>query len=430
MPYATAFFPDLTPYFKLDGSRTITGATIITNTLNVSGLLTLGAGAAVTGSIVASGDITAGGVFTGQTAALSRTLTVTQPLLYGLTTYVQSAPSGVMTDLAGLYNTAYHLGSGLLTFLEGAQFYTRATGPVTTHYGQYTHADSRAGVTNFYGGYIEAAHQSGAISSSMNGLHVRANLASGSVPTLVGLDVVVTGAGSTTTQAIRATGGGMSIAADTDASIILGRTRIDSRTSDEATFSHYDVTGVSDAALRQTAAGGTILNAKASQLLYISLGGVVQSRITTTGFSFGGNGFDPVTRLHALTLDAVTNTVTNILTLGHNSSGTAAAGFGAGLLFQSETSTTNNTDTAVIEALWQTATHASRTADLVLSAYNVANKREGIRIRGGATGTELAFFGGTPSARPSLGAWAGLTTDQKLDALRDALNTLSLASYT
>lgn len=209
MPSATGYAPDLTPYFKLDGSRTITGATILNNTLNVSGLLTLGAGAAVTGSIIASGDITAGGVFTGQTAALSRTLSVTQPLLYGLTTYVQSAPSGVMTDLAGLYNTAYHLGSGLLTFLEGAQFYTRATGPVGTHYGQYTHADSRAGVTNLYGGYIEADHQAGAISGSMTGLYVSADLASGSTPSLVGLDVVIvpTGTVSGAAYALRTTGG-------------------------------------------------------------------------------------------------------------------------------------------------------------------------------------------------------------------------------
>jgi hypothetical protein len=429
MPSATAFFPDLTPYFKLDGSRTITGATTLTNTLNVSGLLTLGAGAAVTGSIVASGDITAGGAFTGQTAALSRTLSVTQPLLYGLTTYVESAPSGVMTDLAGLYNTAYHLGSGLVTTLEGAQFYTRATGPVTTHYGQYTQADSRAAVTNLYGGYIQADHISGSIATGMTGLYVRANLTSGSVPTLVGLDVVVTGSGSSTTQAIRAVGGGMSIAADTDATTILGRTRIDSRASDLAYFSHYDRSGTSDYALRQDAAGTTVLNGTASLGIVVNNGnsGPVLN-LSSTGFRVGGTGAAGST-LHTITADAVTNAVTNVLTIGHNSSGTPAASFGVGLLFQSESSTTENQNSAVIESLWQTATHASRAADLVLSAYNVANKREGIRIRGGASGAELAFFGGTPAAKPALGAWAGLTTDQKLDALRDALNTLSLASY-
>lgn len=272
MPSATGWAPDLTPYFKLDGSRTITGATILNNTLNVSGLLTLGAGAAVTGSIIASGDITAGGVFTGQTAALSRTLSVTQPLLYGLTTYVQSAPSGAQTDLAGLYNTAYHLGSGLLTFLEGAQFYTRATGPVGTHYGQYTHADSRAGVTSLYGGYIEADHQAGAISGSMTGLYVSADLASGSsTPTLVGLDVVIvpTGTVSGAAYALRTAGGSHLLQGDI---IQNGTSKI---VGGAAT--------TSDLILQSTTANGTVASGKGILFKVGNAGGTTAITIKNDG---------------------------------------------------------------------------------------------------------------------------------------------------
>lgn len=47
-----------------------------------------------------------------------------------------------------------------------------------------------------------------------------------------------------------------------------------------------------------------------------------------------------------------------------NSNGTAAAGFGGQLLFQAESSTTNNQDAAAMNWVWTDATHASRTAKL------------------------------------------------------------------
>lgn len=70
--------------------------------------------------------------------------------------------------------------------------------------------------------------------------------------------------------------------------------------------------------------------------------------------------------------DAVTNAVTNSLILGHNTTGTAAAGFGGGVKFQLESSTTADSDAAQICVLWTTATHASRTADLTFNLVNNA----------------------------------------------------------
>ena len=56
---------------------------------------------------------------------------------------------------------------------------------------------------------------------------------------------------------------------------------------------------------------------------------------------------------------ANTNTVSDGLTIQTNSTGTAAASFGGGILFQGESSTTDNQNMARIAGIWETATHAS-----------------------------------------------------------------------
>lgn len=62
--------------------------------------------------------------------------------------------------------------------------------------------------------------------------------------------------------------------------------------------------------------------------------------------------------------NAATSTVTDRLTVGSNSTGTPANGLGGGILFNSETSTTTNTNQAAIRSAWTTVTHATRTAAL------------------------------------------------------------------
>lgn len=69
---------------------------------------------------------------------------------------------------------------------------------------------------------------------------------------------------------------------------------------------------------------------------------------------------------------ANTNTVQDVLTIQTNSTGTAAASFGGGILFQGESSTTNNQDMARIGAVWTTATHASREAKVSIQLGNNA----------------------------------------------------------
>lgn len=147
---------------------------------------------------------------------------------------------------------------------------------------------------------------------------------------------------------------------------------------------------------------------------------------TTTGeiFTIAATGYlgigttSPATLLHGLLTSSATNSVTSVVTIGHDTSGTAAAGFGAGLLFQLESSTTAAQNAALISALWYEATHATRKADLVLSAYDTA-VREGLRIRGNGSEPAVGFYGVTPIARATLATGAGASVDDVITALQN-----------
>ena len=119
--------------------------------------------------------------------------------------------------------------------------------------------------------------------------------------------------------------------------------------------------------------------------------------LTKTG-NVGIGTTGPGTLLHALKSDAVTVAVTNVATLGHNSTGTPAAGFGGGLVMNLESSTTEAQTAAALNWLWNDATHATRKADLVAYAYDTA-ARELWRGRGAGAAPAIGFLGAAPSAR-------------------------------
>lgn len=112
------------------------------------------------------------------------------------------------------------------------------------------------------------------------------------------------------------------------------------------------------------------------------------------------------------------------------------AGFGLSIPLKLKSSTTNDRDAAYIKALWNDPTNAAAVGDLVVSAaYNAAGtvtEREGLRVRGGASATQVGFFGVTPAAQPTgYTTFANLTTDRTLDAnattideVADVLGTL------
>jgi hypothetical protein len=97
-------------------------------------------------------------------------------------------------------------------------------------------------------------------------------------------------------------------------------------------------------------------------------GGSARFEVFNTGFTA------------ARVTDAATNSVSDALTLSHNTSGTPAAGFGSQICLQLESSTTENRDAAGIGWTWATATDASRKGRLTLSVVDASATREGLRF--------------------------------------------------
>ncbi len=80
--------------------------------------------------------------------------------------------------------------------------------------------------------------------------------------------------------------------------------------------------------------------------------------------------------------DADTNTVPTLVSIGHNSSGTPIAGFGAALDFQLETSTTDNQNAARVSSFWTDVTHATRTSVLAFATTLSGTLAERARLTG------------------------------------------------
>lgn len=124
-------------------------------------------------------------------------------------------------------------------------------------------------------------------------------------------------------------------------------------------------------------------------------------RLSVLNSGFVGIGLDtayPGTILDVSYPSSVTNTVSNVLTVRHASSGTPAAGFGVALIFGLESSTTENQSAGRVYAVWSEATHATRKAQVVFTAYDTA-EREAIRIGANGSAATIGFLGATPSAR-------------------------------
>lgn len=87
--------------------------------------------------------------------------------------------------------------------------------------------------------------------------------------------------------------------------------------------------------------------------------------------------FDPAAGLTAGAADAVTNTVTNVLTLNHTTSGTPASSYAVGVLLrgQDASKTAGGDDMARVAARWTTATAASEA-----SAFSVGLRAAGAAI--------------------------------------------------
>lgn len=101
--------------------------------------------------------------------------------------------------------------------------------------------------------------------------------------------------------------------------------------------------------------------------------------------------------------DGGTNSVTQGLRIRHNTSGTAAAGFGNELRFQLESSTTEDRDAGGLSWEWATATDASRKALVKLLVYDTA-VREVMRGEASGTAPMIGFLGAAAVVRQTAAA--------------------------
>ena len=95
--------------------------------------------------------------------------------------------------------------------------------------------------------------------------------------------------------------------------------------------------------------------------------------------------------------NAATATTVTVARFGVNSTGTAAAGFGATLSWSAESSTTNDTETGQQSFFWFNATHATRTSSASWSLVNNAALSEALRLAAPAVASPfcLAIHEGT-----------------------------------
>lgn len=108
--------------------------------------------------------------------------------------------------------------------------------------------------------------------------------------------------------------------------------------------------------------------------------------------------------------DAATNSATTVLVVAHNSSGTAAAGFGSALMFCLESSTTDDQDAAVIEVNWSVATHTSRRGRMVLKCYEQDTAVTGLTLLPASTTAIAATVNGTLTVSTETSATSTATT--------------------
>ena len=111
--------------------------------------------------------------------------------------------------------------------------------------------------------------------------------------------------------------------------------------------------------------GGTmVLGTNDNNTLELETNGVSRLGITS-GATTGGE-------VTSTSITTNTSTFNNAFTIRANSTGTAAAGFGSSILFQGESSTTDNRDMIRLAARWETATDASRGSYLGIETVTAA----------------------------------------------------------
>lgn len=98
--------------------------------------------------------------------------------------------------------------------------------------------------------------------------------------------------------------------------------------------------------------------------------------------------------------DAGTAAVLDVLDMVHHSSGTAAAGYGTGIVLRGQSTSQNSRELIRLRGAWTTATDASRKARGTLSAWDTA-ERDCIMWEASGSAAMLGFYGTAPITKPA-----------------------------
>lgn len=139
----------------------------------------------------------------------------------------------------------------------------------------------------------------------------------------------------------------------------------------------------------------------------------------TTGFSLGTNQSATFTAE-----TASTTTADNRVIIQTNSTGTPGAGFGSSLLFQGESSTTENRDMAKFSTYWENATDGTRSSRAKISLMSLGTLYDHYTFD--RTGLSISNFAGASASKYSN---SGITTGASF-SIGSSTNTLDLFSNT
>jgi hypothetical protein len=129
----------------------------------------------------------------------------------------------------------------------------------------------------------------------------------------------------------------------------------------------------------------------------------------------GANGIWSPTSAPSVTLeDATTNNVSRPLTLTHTTTGTAAAGIGAGILLRAESAAGTTRSAGAVDALHTTATDGAEVSALVLRAARAGTLLEGARVTAPASAVNSVELQGSAAASPVIVIARGSDTNISL----------------
>lgn len=329
-------------YFGLDFTGLYTGTGATNAVYGISGAATISNSVGGTSIIAVNGDA--------DNATSSTVGTV-----IGAQGGITNSSSGTITVASSVKAIANSSGTGTVAALRGLDVsgWTNSA-TVTTSYGIYMDTSIDVGATKYalYSLSTSPSLLTGTLRSSNLGLNVASPTSGGQILSTLGANNIT----------------GLEIKRFTDTSA-TGKF-FDFKNAAGTSVASMDIAGnltVVGCTGCGTGGGGSP-GGSGSEVQYR---GGASTFSAVTGSSVSGGQVTLADKLTATLDNATTNVADTLIDIQHSSSGTVAAGFGAGVRFGLESSTTANRDAGAISVAWSDVTDGSRTS--YMSFYGVYN---------------------------------------------------------